>query len=67
MKPCPLSSRQIEILGWQSQGKTSVETAAILGLSPRSIESHTLRAKNVTGAATLTALVAMALRNGWMQ
>lgn len=35
-----LSPRQTECLRWASQGKTSKETAAILGVSERTVNFH---------------------------
>ena len=35
-----LTSRQIEIMDWIAEGKTSAEVAIILGISPRTVEKH---------------------------
>jgi len=35
-----LTKRQREIMSWVSEGKTSVETAIILDISPRTVEKH---------------------------
>ena len=35
-----LTRRQREIMGWIAEGKTSAETAIILGISPRTVEKH---------------------------
>ena len=36
-----LSRREAEVLVWVAQGKTNGEIAAILGLSPRTVQKHT--------------------------
>lgn len=35
-----LTRREAEILGWLSEGKTNTEIAALLGISPRTVEKH---------------------------
>ena len=35
-----LTKRQKEIMEWTAEGKTSAETATILGISPRTVEKH---------------------------
>jgi hypothetical protein len=40
MTKTPLSGRELQCLEWVSLGKTSWETAAILGLSERTVNFH---------------------------
>lgn len=35
-----LTKRQLEIMEWISEGKTTAETATILKISPRTVEKH---------------------------
>lgn len=54
-----LTRREAEILGWLGEGKTNVEIAALLGISPRTVEKHCenlfakLGVENRFGAALL--------------
>lgn len=38
--PSPLSRREAECLAWVSRGKSSSDVGAILGLSPRTVDSY---------------------------
>lgn len=38
--PSPLSRREAECLSWVSRGKSSSDVGAILGLSPRTVDSY---------------------------
>lgn len=64
---CPLTSEQIEVVRWQSHGKTYSEIAEIMGISPKAAIRRIERAWRATGTFNKTGLVAMALRNGWIQ
>lgn len=48
----PLTSREAECLAWVAQGKTDTETAAILGISARTVRFHIDNAKKKLGVAT---------------
>ena len=59
-----LTSRQREILRLIVDGKSNAEAAAILGLSPRSVETYRLRLMQKLGIEDLPTLVKFAIRNG---
>lgn len=61
-----LSRREAEVLFWVAQGKTNPEVALILGVSPRTVQTHLERVYQKLGvetrmAATLQALEALKL------
>lgn len=62
-----LSPKQVEIVHWLSLGKTSDETAEIMGVSRFTTKSHIIKARYATCSATVASLVARALREGWIQ
>ena len=57
-----LSDRELECLEWVSVGKTSWETAIILGVSERTINFHLLNACRKLNVYGRQAAVALALR-----
>jgi DNA-binding CsgD family transcriptional regulator len=57
-----LSERELECLEWVSFGKTSWETALILGVSERTINFHLLNACRKLNVYGRQAAVALALR-----
>jgi DNA-binding CsgD family transcriptional regulator len=57
-----LSERELECLEWVSFGKTSWETAIILGVSERTINFHLLNACRKLNVYGRQAAVALALR-----
>ncbi|PHY07235.1 MAG: helix-turn-helix transcriptional regulator [Alcaligenaceae bacterium] len=57
-----LSQRELECLEWVSLGKTSWETAIILGVSERTINFHLLNACRKLNVYGRQAAVALALR-----
>lgn len=57
-----LSERELECLEWVSFGKTSWETALILGVSERTINFHLLNAAKKLNVYGRQAAVALALR-----
>ena len=57
-----LSERELECLEWVSLGKTSWETALILGVSERTINFHLLNAAKKLNVYGRQAAVAFALR-----
>lgn len=66
--PCPndrrLTRRQREVLEWVADGKTMQEAAAILGVSPATVEKHLRNAREALGAGTTAqALVKAAMAN----
>ncbi len=61
-----LNSRQLEIMRWKADGKTTAEIGEILGLSRFTIDTYIERALKATDTLNMTALVATALRKGWI-
>ncbi|MBI4607862.1 MAG: hypothetical protein HY726_02495 [Candidatus Rokubacteria bacterium] len=57
-----LSRREAEVLAWVSQGKTNPEIASILGISPRTVQSHLDHIFEKLGVGTRTAAAACALQ-----
>jgi DNA-binding CsgD family transcriptional regulator len=60
----PLSARELDCLHWAALGKTSWETALILGLSEHTINFHVKNACAKLGADNRRAAVVMAIRLG---
>jgi len=58
----PLTLRQREVLQLIAEGKTMKEVATILGISPRTAESHKYEIMQVLGVNTTAALVQYAIR-----
>lgn len=63
-EPASLSDRERECLLWVSFGKTAWETAAILGLSQRTIEFHLSNATRKLDAANKVHAAVLAIRLG---
>jgi DNA-binding NarL/FixJ family response regulator len=59
-----LTAREREILPLIVNGKSNAEAAAILGLSPRSVETYRLRLMQKLGIEDLPKLVKFAIRHG---
>ena len=59
-----LTAREREVLQLVVVGKSNAEAAAILGLSPRSVETYRLRLMQKLGIADLPSLVKLAIRHG---
>ena len=57
-----LTSRQREVLQLLAEGKTMKETAAILRISPRTVESHKYEIMKILGFSTNSELVQYAIR-----
>ncbi len=55
-----LGRREAEVLAWVARGKTNDETAAILGLSPRTVQKHLEHIFEKLAVETRTAAVARA-------
>jgi LuxR family quorum sensing-dependent transcriptional regulator len=60
----PLSRREIECLSWASAGKTSIEIAAILGLSEYTVNHYLNRATRKLDAVNRVQAVVKAIRAG---
>jgi DNA-binding NarL/FixJ family response regulator len=58
----PLTPRQREVLQLVAEGRTMKEVATILGISPRTAESHKYEIMQVLGATTTAELIQYAIR-----
>ena len=63
----PLSERELACLQWSSQGKTSRETARILGLSERTVNFHLQNACGKLQVRGRRAAVAQAVWRGLLK
>jgi LuxR family quorum-sensing system transcriptional regulator CciR len=59
-----LSHREAECLAWVSRGKSSSDIGAILGLSPRTVDSYLEKACAKLRVRTRIEAVARAVRTG---
>lgn len=59
-----LSPRELECLAWVSQGKSSTDIGAILGLSARTVDSYLEKAASKLGVRTRIEAVAVGVRRG---
>jgi DNA-binding NarL/FixJ family response regulator len=59
-----LTARERDVLRLVVEGKSNIETAAALGLSPRSVETYRLRLMQKLGLSDLPSLVKFAIRHG---
>ena len=57
-----LTSREAEVLHWLCQGKSTRDIAAILGLSPRTVNKHLEQIFSKLGVENRTAAAAMGIR-----
>lgn len=62
--PSRLSTRELEVVRWTSQGKTSVEIGRILSLSDHTVNAHMTNAIKKLDCVNRTQLVAKAIRLG---
>ncbi|MCJ8519407.1 DNA-binding CsgD family transcriptional regulator [Pseudorhizobium tarimense] len=62
--PSPLSARELEVVRWTAQGKTSVEIGQILSLSDHTVNAHMTNAIKKLDCVNRTQLVAKAMRLG---
>lgn len=62
--PSPLTERQLECLRWAAQGKSSWDIAAIVGLSPRTVDEHLDNACRRLGVKRRTQAAIIAVRDG---
>jgi DNA-binding CsgD family transcriptional regulator len=60
LRPLGLTPRETEVLQWVTEGKRDGEVAAILGLSPRTVQHHLERIYRKLGVETRTAAAARA-------
>jgi len=60
----PLSNRELQCLAWVSKGKTSWETATILGLSESTVNFHLRNASKKLNVYGRQACVAQAIYLG---
>jgi DNA-binding NarL/FixJ family response regulator len=63
----PLSRRELDVLRLVMCDQDNAEIADHLCLSVRTVESHRRALLQKTGARTLTGLVVMAMREGWIE
>lgn len=61
-----LTAREIEVVRWTGEGKTSAEIAIILGLSEHTVISHITSAARKLNAVNRVHMIAIALRRGIM-
>jgi DNA-binding NarL/FixJ family response regulator len=59
-----LTAREREVLQLVAEGKSNAEAAAVLGLSPRSVETYRGRLMHKLGIEDLPSLVKFAIRHG---
>ena len=59
-----LTPRQTEVLQLLAEGKSAKEIGAILGISPRTAETHKYKMMDDLGLATTAELVQYAIRQG---
>lgn len=64
---CPLTARELECVGWLAAGKIDVEQAEIMGITKYTVRRLLQNARIRAGVVNGPALVAMALRKGWME
>ena len=61
-----LSGREAECLLWVSRGKSSSDVGAILGISPRTVDSYLEKVCAKLRVRTRIEAVALAVRSGWI-
>jgi DNA-binding CsgD family transcriptional regulator len=59
-----LTAREVEVVRWTSEGKTSAEIAIILGLSEHTVISHITSAARKLKAVNRVHMIAIAVRKG---
>jgi DNA-binding NarL/FixJ family response regulator len=65
LPPVPeLAPREREVLGWITQGKSTKDIAAHLGLSPKTVDTHRTNMMNKIGAHSVADVIAFAQRTG---
>ena len=59
-----LSPRELEVLRWVAQGKSSREISVLLGITSRTVNEHVTSTVRKLSAKNRTHAVAIALREG---
>ncbi len=67
MTKTPLTGRELQCLAWVSRGKTSWETATILGLSERTVNFHLRNACRKLDVYGRQACVSRAIHMGLLE
>lgn len=62
----PLTQRQLECLRWISEGKSSTDIGAILGISGRTVDYHVAEICSRLGVRTRMQAVAKAIQRDWI-
>ncbi|HEY6248783.1 MAG TPA: response regulator transcription factor [Candidatus Angelobacter sp.] len=62
-----LTVREIEIVQLLAKGKSNKEVAAILGISPRTVENHRAQIMQMLGLRSFSELIRYAIRNGMVE
>lgn len=62
---CPLTPRQLEVVGWYCQGLTRREIARLLGIAENTVGVHLVAASRRAGTGGRRGLVRMARDRGW--
>lgn len=62
-----VTPRELQVLKWSAEGKTSQEVAVILGLSEHTVNSYTARVQQKLQVNNRAQMVAAALRTGLIQ
>ena len=63
----PLSSREMEVLSYITQGKSNKEIAAILGISHQTVKNHVTSILRKLGVEDRTQAAIFSLRRGWVR
>lgn len=63
----PLSSREMEVLAYITQGKSNKEIATILKISQQTIKNHVTAILRKLGVSDRTQAAIFALRHGWVR
>ena len=67
MRPeCPLTPREMEILGEVAEGNSNRVIGLRLGISEQTVKNHLAKVLQRLRAPDRTAAVVIALRNGWL-
>jgi len=65
--PAALSGRELEVLRHLARGENTKSTAALLGISPKTVETHRMNILTKLHASGLAALVRYAIRHGLVE
>jgi len=63
----PLSSREMEVLSYITQGKSNKEIAALLGISHQTVKNHVTSILRKLGVEDRTQAAIYSLRRGWVR